>query len=79
MHVLIATDGSPSSIDAARGRGRILRVAEHVTLLSVLTEIPGDDAGGFEGSVYSPGEQDRLVGTGAGRGRAESSRRPRPR
>jgi nucleotide-binding universal stress UspA family protein len=60
MHVLIATDGSPSSIDAAREAGTLLRVAEHVTLLSVLTEVPGDDAGGFEGSVYSAGEQEAL-------------------
>ncbi|HEY5171317.1 MAG TPA: universal stress protein [Acidimicrobiia bacterium] len=60
MHVLIATDGSPSSIEAARKAGEILRAADHVTLVSVLTEIPGDDAGGFEGSVYSAGEQDQL-------------------
>jgi len=60
MHVLIATDGSPSSIDAARAAGALLRAADHVTLLSVVTEVPGDDAGGFEGSVYSPGEQDAL-------------------
>lgn len=60
MHVLIATDGSPSSIDAARQAGTILRSADQVTLLSVVTEVPGDDAGGFEGSVYSPGEQEAL-------------------
>ncbi len=60
MHVLIATDGSPSSIDAARQAGTLLRVADQVTLLSVVTEVPGDDAGGFEGSVYSPGEQEAL-------------------
>jgi nucleotide-binding universal stress UspA family protein len=58
MHVLIATDGSASSIDAARAASTLLRAADHVTLLSVLTEVPGDDAGGFEGSVYSPGEAD---------------------
>ena len=60
MHVLIATDGSPSSIDAARAAAELLRSADQVTLLSVVTEVPGDDAGGFEGSVYSPGEQDEL-------------------
>jgi nucleotide-binding universal stress UspA family protein len=60
MHVLIATDGSPNSIEAARKAGEILRPADHVTLVSVLTEVPGDDAGGFEGSVYSAGEQDQL-------------------
>ena len=60
MHVLIATDGSQSSIDAAERAGTILRGADHVTLLSVLTEVPGDDAGGFEGSVFSEGEQEQL-------------------
>jgi nucleotide-binding universal stress UspA family protein len=60
MHVLIATDGSPSSIEAAQRAAQLLRPADHVTLLSVLTEVPGDDAGGFEGSVYSPGEQEAL-------------------
>ena len=60
MHVLIATDGSSSSIDVARHAGRLLQPADHVTLVSVLTEVPGDDAGGFEGSVYSPGEQEQL-------------------
>jgi nucleotide-binding universal stress UspA family protein len=60
MHVLIATDGSPASIEAAQRAAQLLRPADHVTLLSVLTEVPGDDAGGFEGSVYSQGEQDAL-------------------
>jgi nucleotide-binding universal stress UspA family protein len=60
MHVLIATDGSPSSLDAARSAGTLLRSADQVTLLSVVTEVPGDDAGGFEGSVYSAGEQAEL-------------------
>src|SRR5438067_7414950 len=60
MHVLIATDGSSSSIEAARQAGALLQPADHVTLVSVLTEVPGDDAGGFEGSVYSPGEQEQL-------------------
>ena len=60
MHVLLATDGSPASIEAARRAGDLLAAAEHVTLLTVLTEVPGDDAGGFEGSVFSPGEQEAL-------------------
>ena len=60
MHVLVATDGSPSSIAAARAASELLRSADQVTLVSVLTEVPGDDAGGFEGSVFSPGEQDEL-------------------
>src|SRR3954454_25320159 len=60
MHVLIATDGSPNSIEAARRAAQLLKPADHVTLLSVLTEVPGDDAGGFEGSVYSAGEEEAL-------------------
>jgi nucleotide-binding universal stress UspA family protein len=60
MHVLIATDGSDRSVLAARRAAELLRQADHVTLLSVVTEIPGDDAGGFEGSVYSPAEQQAV-------------------
>jgi nucleotide-binding universal stress UspA family protein len=60
MHVLIATDGSPLSIDAARRGVALLAQPTSVTLLTVLTEVPGDDAGGFEGSVYSPTEQADL-------------------
>jgi nucleotide-binding universal stress UspA family protein len=60
MHVLIATDGSQLSIEAARRGVALLGQATSVTLLTVLTEVPGDDAGGFEGSVYSPEEQEKL-------------------
>jgi nucleotide-binding universal stress UspA family protein len=60
MHVLIATDGSQLSIDAARRGVALLAQPTSVTLLTVLTEVPGDDAGGFEGSVYSPEEQEKL-------------------
>jgi nucleotide-binding universal stress UspA family protein len=58
MHVLIATDGSPTSVEAARRGTTLLGRPERVTLLTVITELPGDDAGGFEGSVFSPEEQD---------------------
>jgi nucleotide-binding universal stress UspA family protein len=58
VHVLIATDGSQLSISAARQGCALLARADHVTLLSVMTEgDPGDDAGGIEGSVLSPAEQ----------------------
>jgi nucleotide-binding universal stress UspA family protein len=57
MHVLIATDGSGLSIDAARRGTTLLGLPEKLTLLTVITEIPGGDAGGFEGSVFSPEEQ----------------------
>jgi nucleotide-binding universal stress UspA family protein len=58
MHVLIASDGSDLSIDAARRGTTLLGLPEQVTLLTVISEIPGDDAGGFEGSVFSAEEQD---------------------
>jgi nucleotide-binding universal stress UspA family protein len=58
MHVLIATDGSSISVDAARRGTTLLGRPEKVTLLTVVSEIPGDDAGGFEGSVYTPEEQE---------------------
>jgi nucleotide-binding universal stress UspA family protein len=58
MHVLIATDGSGLSISAARTGCELLASAETVALLSVMTEgDPGDDAGGIEGAVLSPAEQ----------------------
>src|SRR3954451_3365060 len=60
MHVLIATDGSAHSLAAAERASELLRPADHVTLINVVTEVPGDDAGGFEGSVFSPGEQDAM-------------------
>lgn len=60
MHVLIATDGSQLSIEAARRGVALVAQATSVTLLTVLTEVPGDDAGGFEGSVYSAEEQEKL-------------------
>jgi nucleotide-binding universal stress UspA family protein len=57
VHVLIGTDGSELSVAAAQRGLLILGRPDHVTLLTVLTELPGDDAGGIEGSVYSPAEQ----------------------
>jgi nucleotide-binding universal stress UspA family protein len=60
MHVLIATDGSDQSVRSARRAAELLRSADRLTLLTVVTEIPGDDAGGFEGSVYTPEEMERV-------------------
>lgn len=57
MHILIATDGSERSIRAAQRASELLKTADAVTLLTVLTHVPGDDAGGIEGSVYSAAEQ----------------------
>jgi nucleotide-binding universal stress UspA family protein len=58
MHILIATDGSDVSISAAREGLALLGPVQKVTLVSVMTEgDPGDDAGGIEGPVLSPAEQ----------------------
>jgi nucleotide-binding universal stress UspA family protein len=60
MHVLVATDGSRNSVFAASVAAQLLKTADHVTLLSVVTEIPGDDAGGIEGSVYTEKEANEV-------------------
>ncbi|MDQ1508975.1 MAG: hypothetical protein QOG50_819, partial [Actinomycetota bacterium] len=50
MHVLIATDGSDVSIDAARRGCELLAAVDEATLLSVVTDgYPDEDAGGIEG------------------------------
>jgi len=72
MHVLIATDGSAVSIAAARRGCTLLAAADKVTLLSVMTEgDPGDDAGGIEGSVLSPSEQQAAWESELAEARAE--------
>jgi nucleotide-binding universal stress UspA family protein len=50
---LLPTDGSDLSIEAARTGTTLLGRPEKITLLTVITEVPGEDAGGFEGSVFS--------------------------
>jgi nucleotide-binding universal stress UspA family protein len=74
VHILIATDGSQRSIRAAHKATELLRAADHVTLLSVLTEVPGDDAGGIEGSVYTVNEQEQLWNEEMAEARDELSR-----
>jgi nucleotide-binding universal stress UspA family protein len=60
MHVLVATDGSQNSLGAARRAAELLRTADHVTVVTVISEVPGDDAGGIEGSTFSPEEIDTI-------------------
>jgi len=57
--VLVATDGSARSVHAAHRAFELLGPSTDVTVLAVLTELPGDDAGGFEGSTETPAEEDR--------------------
>jgi nucleotide-binding universal stress UspA family protein len=60
VHALIATDGSDVSLVAARRGCALLRGIDEVTLLNVLTHgTPADDAGGIEGPVLTPEEQQR--------------------
>lgn len=60
VKVLIATDGSDISIDAAR-RGRdLLDPSAELVLLTVVDELPGAEASGFAGPVYTEDEQERL-------------------
>jgi nucleotide-binding universal stress UspA family protein len=58
MHVLIATDGSDLSIAAANRGTTLLGMPQRVTLLTVVTEVPGGDVSGLAGSVFSPAEQE---------------------
>jgi len=58
MHILIGTDGSQLSVLAAQRGVALLGKPDQVTLLTVLTDVPGDDAGGIEGSVLSGEQQD---------------------
>lgn len=59
MKVLVATDGSAASTDAVRRGFAVLGAADSVVLVTVLVDVPGDDAGGFEGSVDTPEQQER--------------------
>jgi nucleotide-binding universal stress UspA family protein len=74
VHILIATDGSPRSIRAAQRASELMKTADAVTLLTVLTEVPGDDAGGIEGSVYSAEEQETMWNEEMAEARDELSR-----
>lgn len=58
MRVLIATDGSSAALHAAERAHALVGEAD-LTLLSVITSIPGSDAGGIEGSVYTPDERNQ--------------------
>ncbi len=57
MNVLVATDGSELSVTAAHRAFEVLGTPTEVTVLAVLTEVPGNDAGGFESSTQSPLEE----------------------
>ncbi len=54
MKVLIATDGSPIALDAARRARDLLDQPSEVVLLAVIGYVPGEEAGGFAGPVETP-------------------------
>ncbi len=58
MHILVSTDGSPLSVSAAERAMAILGKPDRVTVLTVLTEMPDIDTGGFGASGESPAEQE---------------------
>jgi nucleotide-binding universal stress UspA family protein len=60
-NILIATDGSQIARLSAARAGALLGQVESVTVLSIVTDIPGDDAGGIEGPTESPEEAERVL------------------
>jgi nucleotide-binding universal stress UspA family protein len=75
MHVLIATDGSDVSLEAARRGCVLLADPDDVTLLTVTSDdIAGDDAGGIEGPVLSAEEEAKLQQEELTNARAELAR-----
>lgn len=60
-NVLIATDGSEIARQTALRAGELLGQVDSVTVLAVVTDLPGDDAGGIEGSTESPEEAERIL------------------
>jgi nucleotide-binding universal stress UspA family protein len=61
MNIVVATDGSESAIDAARGSIDLLRPGAHVVLVMVIPEYedPMEDAGGIEGPGISYKQADK--------------------
>jgi nucleotide-binding universal stress UspA family protein len=61
VHVIVATDGTDTAIEAARRALDLLRADAEITLVSVILdwEDPNADAGGIEGPVETPEEADR--------------------
>jgi nucleotide-binding universal stress UspA family protein len=62
VHILLATDGSEISLEATRRGVALLAEPKHVTLLSVVSDLPLDTgAGGIEGPIYTPEQQEELL------------------
>ena len=71
MNIVMATDGSDGSIDAARRAMELLRPGARVAVVMIIPEHedPMEDAGGIEGSTitYEQAEKDWRKTTAAGR------------
>jgi nucleotide-binding universal stress UspA family protein len=62
MRILLATDGSDISLEATRRGVVLLADPKHATLLSVVSDLPLDTgAGGIEGPIYTPEQQEELL------------------
>ncbi len=71
MKALVATDGSELALDAADRGAALLADETEVTVLAVLAGLPGDDAGGIEGSTETPAEIDADVAADQARAQAD--------
>ena len=61
MHILLPTDGSDIALDAAKRGLGVLEAPTKLTLLSVVGDLPADaGAGGIEGPVYTPEQEEEL-------------------
>lgn len=74
VHILVGTDGSPLSVSAAERAMAILGKPDRVTVLTVLTEMPGIDTGGFGASGESPSEQEQQWRAEIAKANAELAR-----
>jgi hypothetical protein len=68
VHVLVGTDGSPLAVSAAQRGIALLNRPDHVTVLTVLNNLPGDYIGDGEETFYSPDQHDPPMASGDRRG-----------
>ena len=61
MKVLMGSDGSELSLQAAQRAGALFGDVDAVTVLAVITSTPGDDAGGIEGSTETPAQVEAEI------------------
>jgi nucleotide-binding universal stress UspA family protein len=83
VHVLVATDGSPATVDAAQRAVALLAPPDLVTVLTVLTTVPEDafpeelgafDEDEYDEPLYSPEQRDRQWDAAIGEASADIER-----